>query len=185
MNGRTTRTARTARAARATRGTLPTRALAAALCLTAAFGISACSSPDDGAAAKPVIKVSDAFMPQPVDNRMAGAFMVIENGSKTADKLTGATSALSDDLQIHETKDQKMQQVPSLDVPAGGELRLARGGNHIMIMGLKSTPKVGDKVAVELRFEKAAPVTVEVDVKERTYTGQAAPAAPDGSSHSH
>lgn len=158
-----------------------TRTLAAALSLTAALAISGCSSSSDDAA-KPSMKVSGAFMPQPVNDKMAGAFMVIENDSKTADKLTGATSPLSDDLQIHETKDQKMQQVPSMDVPANGELKLERGGNHIMFMGLKSTPKVGDKVTVELRFEKAGTVKVELDVKDRTYTAQA-PSHSDDAAH--
>ncbi|MFE3579612.1 copper chaperone PCu(A)C [Streptomyces vinaceus] len=151
-----------------------TRTLAAALSLTAALAISGCSSDSDAKADadKPKMTVSGAFMPEPVNDKMAGAFMVIKNDSKTADKLTAVTSPLSDDLQIHETKDQKMQQVAAMDVPAGGELRLERGGNHIMLMGLKSLPKVGDKVSFELRFEKADPVKVELDVKERTYNAQ-------------
>ncbi|MEW2583183.1 copper chaperone PCu(A)C [Streptomyces virginiae] len=152
-----------------------TRILAAALSLTAALAISGCSG-DSG----PKMTVSGAFMPQPVNDKMAGAFMVISNPTETPDKLTGATSPLSDDLQIHETKDQKMQQVQSMDVPADGELRLERGGNHIMFMGLKSTPKVGDKVTVELRFEKAGSVKVELDVKDRTYNAQ----APTSTAHS-
>ncbi|MEU9105905.1 copper chaperone PCu(A)C [Streptomyces xanthophaeus] len=153
--------------------------LAAAVSLAAALVISGCSSSgsDSGSASgdgadKPKLTVSGAFMPEPVNDKMAGAFMVIKNDSKTADKLTGVTSPLSDDLQIHETKDQKMQQVPSKDVPANGELKLERGGDHVMFMGLKSTPKVGEKVTVELHFEKAGDVKVELDVKERTYTAQ-------------
>ncbi|AWZ05610.1 MULTISPECIES: copper chaperone PCu(A)C [unclassified Streptomyces] len=160
MNARTTRS-RT------------TRALAAVLSLTAALAISGCSSDGKDSAGKPELTVSGGYMPEPVNDKMAGAFMVIDNGSKTADKLTGVTSTLSDDLQIHETKDQKMQQVQSLDVPANGQLKLERGGSHVMFMGLKSTPKVGDKVTVELRFEKSDPVKVELDVKERTYKAQA------------
>ncbi|MFE3553583.1 copper chaperone PCu(A)C [Streptomyces sp. NPDC059193] len=159
-----------------------TRTLAAALSLTAALAISGCSGSEDEAS-KPAPTVSGAFMPQPVNDKMAGAFMVIKNDSKTADKLTGVTSSLSDDLQIHETKNQKMQQVQSLDVPANGELKLARGGDHIMFMGLKSTPKVGDKVTIELRFEKAAPVKVEVEVKERTYNTAQAPTSTAGNGH--
>ncbi|MFH9796640.1 copper chaperone PCu(A)C [Streptomyces virginiae] len=155
--------------------TRTTRILAAALSLTAALAISACSGDSE-----PKMTVSGAFMPQPVNDKMAGAFMVISNPTETPDKLTGATSPLSDDLQIHETKDQKMQQVQSMDVPADGELRLERGGNHIMFMGLKSTPKVGDKVTVELRFEKAGSVKVELDVKDRTYNAQ----APTSTAHS-
>ncbi|MFF5447408.1 copper chaperone PCu(A)C [Streptomyces sp. NPDC012888] len=151
-----------------------TRTLAAALSLTAALAISGCSSDKDGEAGSdgPAITVSGAFMPEPVNDKMAGGFMVIKNGSGTADKLTAVTSPLSDDVQIHETKNQKMQQVPSMDLPAGGELELRRGGDHIMFMGLKNKPKVGDKITVELRFEKAAPVKVELDVKERTHNPQ-------------
>ncbi|MFE4634295.1 copper chaperone PCu(A)C [Streptomyces sp. NPDC056773] len=158
-----------------------TRTLAAALSLTAALAISGCSSDADSASgAAPKLTVSGGYMPEPVNDKMAGAFMVIKNDSKTADKLTGVTSPLSDDLQIHETKDQKMQQVQSLDVPANGELQLTRGGNHVMFMGLKNTPKVGDKVSIELRFEKSGPVKVELDVKERTYK---APTSTDGTAH--
>ncbi|MFD6873340.1 MULTISPECIES: copper chaperone PCu(A)C [unclassified Streptomyces] len=150
-----------------------TRTLAAALSLTAALAISGCSSESSGAdGAKPKLTVGGAFIPEPVNAEMAGAFMVIKNDSKTADKLTGVISPLSDDVQIHETKDQKMRQVQSMDVPANGELKLTRGGNHVMFMGLKSKPAVGDKITVELRFEKADPVKVEVDVKERTYNAQ-------------
>ncbi|MGW6978025.1 copper chaperone PCu(A)C [Streptomyces sp. NPDC054932] len=154
-----------------------TRTLAVVLSLTAALAISGCSGK-----AEPEMTVSGAFMPQPVNDKMAGGFMVISNRSENADKLTGATSPLSDDLQIHETKDQKMQQVQSMDVPANGELRLERGGNHIMFMGLKSTPKVGDKVTVELHFEKSGPVKVELDVKDRTYNAQA-PTSTAGNAH--
>lgn len=158
-----------------------TRTLAAALSLTAALAISGCSSDADSASgAAPKLTVSGGYMPEPVNDKMAGAFMVIKNDSKTADKLTGVTSPLSDDLQIHETKDQKMQQVQSLDVPANGELQLTRGGNHVMFMGLKNVPKVGDKVSIELRFEKSGPVKVELDVKERTYK---APTSTDGTAH--
>ncbi|MET9695527.1 copper chaperone PCu(A)C [Streptomyces sp. NPDC006529] len=147
-----------------------TRTLAAALSLSAALAISGCSS--DSGDGKPKLSVSGGYMPEPVDAQMAGAFMVIKNGSGTADKLTAVTSDLSGDVTIHETKNQKMQQVKALDVPAKGELKLARGGDHVMFMGLKNQPKVGDKVTVELRFEKADPVKVELDVKERTYNPQ-------------
>ncbi|MFD7625134.1 copper chaperone PCu(A)C [Streptomyces sp. NPDC059851] len=152
--------------------TRTTRTLAAALSLTAALAISGCSSDSDATGGKPKMTVSGGFMPEPVNEKMAGAFMVIKNDSKTADKLVAVTSPLSDDMQIHETKDQKMQQVPSMDVPANGELKLVRGGNHIMFMGLKNKPKVGEKVTIELRFEKADPVKVELDVKDRTHQAQ-------------
>lgn len=111
-----------------------TRTFAAGLSLTAALAISGCSSDSgSGSAAKagadkPQMTVTGAFMPEPVNDKMAGAFMVIKNDSKTADKLTAVTSPLSDDLQIHETKDQKMQQVAAMDV--AGQRRAEAGARR-------------------------------------------------------
>ncbi|MFG2144240.1 copper chaperone PCu(A)C [Streptomyces sp. NPDC048696] len=141
--------------------------LAAAIALTAGLTLAGCSS--DSSDGKPSLKVSQAFMPEPVGADMAGGFLVVKNDSKTADKLTKVTSDISDDVTIHETKDQKMQEVKSFDIPANGELNLERGGSHIMFMGLKKKPKQGEKVSIELHFEKADPVKVELPVKDRTY----------------
>lgn len=138
--------------------------LAAVLALTAGFALAGC-----GGDSAPELKVSGAYLPQPVDQSMAGAFMVIENSGGTADKLTSVTSDLSDDVTIHTTKNNKMEQVKSLDIPANGKLELARGGNHLMFMGLKKKPAEGQKVNVELHFATAKAIKVEVPVRSATY----------------
>ncbi|MFJ6748034.1 MULTISPECIES: copper chaperone PCu(A)C [unclassified Streptomyces] len=135
--------------------------LAAAVTLTAGLALAGCDSADSA----PKLKVSGAYMPQPVTQDMAGAFFVIKNTGGTADKLTSVTSDLAKDITIHKTVGNKMEEVPSLEVPADGELRLARGGNHLMLMGLKNKPVEGDKVTVELHFKTADPVKVDVPVK--------------------
>ncbi|MFF8599186.1 copper chaperone PCu(A)C [Streptomyces sp. NPDC015232] len=139
-----------------------TTVLSATVALAAALALTGCSSGGDGD--KPELKVSGAFMPQPVTD-MAGGFLTITNSGDTADKLTSVTSGLSDDITIHETKNQKMQQVASFDIPANGELKLERGGSHIMFMGLKKQPKQGEKVDIELHFEKSGPIKVTVPVE--------------------
>ncbi|MFF6885119.1 copper chaperone PCu(A)C [Streptomyces sp. NPDC012421] len=144
-----------------------TTALSAAVALAAALALTGCSSDAD----QPKLEVSGAFMPQPVMD-MAGGFLTIKNDSGTADKLTSVTSPLSDDVQIHETKNQKMRQVTSFDIPANGELKLERGGSHIMFMALKNKPKQGDKVSIELHFEKADPIKVELPVEAATHNPQ-------------
>ncbi|MFG2333568.1 copper chaperone PCu(A)C [Streptomyces sp. NPDC048604] len=140
-----------------------------AVALAAALALSGCStsSADDG----PKLDVSGAFMPQPVMN-MAGGFLTIKNTGGAADKLTSVTSPLSDDVQIHETKNQKMQQVKSFDIPANGELNLERGGNHIMFMNIKQKPVQGDKVSIQLHFEKSEPITVELPVEAPNHNPQ-------------
>ncbi|MCX4675716.1 copper chaperone PCu(A)C [Streptomyces sp. NBC_01433] len=137
--------------------------LACVLALTTGLTLAGCSSDR-----KPELKVVGAFMPQPVSD-MAAAFLVVENSGGTADRLTSVTSPLSDDVTIHETKNQTMREVTSFEVPAGGELDLERGGNHIMFMKLKQKPKQGEKVSMELHFEKADPIKVDLPVKETTH----------------
>ncbi|MFD3659893.1 copper chaperone PCu(A)C [Streptomyces sp. NPDC058659] len=144
-----------------------TTALSAAVALAAALALTGCSSDGD----KPELKVSGAFMPQPVMD-MAGGFLTITNDGGTADKLTSVTSSLSDDVTIHEAKDQKMVEVKSFDIPANGELKLERGGNHIMFMELKKKPKQGEKVSLELHFEKSDPIKVDVPVEAANHNPQ-------------
>ncbi|ATW49422.1 copper chaperone PCu(A)C [Streptomyces peucetius] len=141
-------------------------AVVAAVALGAGLALAGCSA-DSG----PELKVSGAFMPQPVDD-MAAGFLTVENDGDGADRLTSVTSTISDDVTIHETKNQKMQEVKSFDIPAGGELDLERGGNHIMFMALKQQPKQGDTVSIELHFEKSDPIKVELPVRETTHNPQ-------------
>ncbi|ARF62991.1 MULTISPECIES: copper chaperone PCu(A)C [Streptomyces] len=138
-------------------------ALAGVLALTAATALAGCSS-----SGEPDLKIVGAYLPQPVSD-MAAGFLVVQNTGDAGDRLTSVTSPLSDDVTIHETKNQKMRKVSSFDVPAGGELDLERGGNHIMFMKLKQKPQQGEKVSVELHFEKAGLITVDLPVKETTH----------------
>ncbi|AWI29878.1 copper chaperone PCu(A)C [Streptomyces tirandamycinicus] len=136
--------------------------LAAALALSAGLGLAGCS------ASAPELKAGGAFMPQPVGD-MAAGFLTVVNEGDAADRLTSVTSSLSDDVQLHEAKDGRMQQVTSLPVPANGELKLERGGDHLMFLGIKKQPKQGEEVDVELHFEKSEPITVQLPVKDRTH----------------
>ncbi|MCT2541636.1 copper chaperone PCu(A)C [Streptomyces atratus] len=139
-------------------------ALAGVVALTTGLALAGCSSSDG----EPELKVTGAFMPQPVSD-MAAGFLVVKNSGGASDRLTSVTSSISDNVTIHETKNQTMRMVTSFDVPAGGELDLERGGNHIMFMKLKQQPKQGDKVSVQLHFEKADPIKVDLPVMETTH----------------
>jgi periplasmic copper chaperone A len=62
-----------------------------------------------------------------------------------------------------------MRQAPSFPVPAGGSLVFRTGANHLMLMGLKRKPMVGDIVTFVLHFATSAPITVRVPVRSATY----------------
>ncbi|URM90605.1 copper chaperone PCu(A)C [Streptomyces sp. MRC013] len=148
--------------------TRTTTALSAALALLTGLVLGGCSSTGP-AGGKPRLEVGGAFIPEPVNADMAGGFLTVTNSGDAGDTLTSVTSDLSDDVQLHETRDRKMRQVESFDLPAHGELRLERGGSHLMFMDLKRTPKRGDKVRVELHFEESGPIEVEIPVEARTH----------------
>ncbi|MDN3296900.1 copper chaperone PCu(A)C [Streptomyces ficellus] len=143
-------------------------ALAGALALGGCSSGASAGSSGSASADEPELTVSGAFMPQPVGD-MAGGFLTVTNKGGAADTLTSVTSPLSDDIGLHESKNQKMRQVASFGIPANGELKLERGGSHIMFMNIKRKPKQGDTVEIELHFRKSDPVKVRLPVEAATH----------------
>ncbi len=96
-------------------------------------------------------------------------FFEIENHQDADDRLISAASDVADLVQLHTHKEEggvmKMVHVPEgFVVPALGAHRLQRGGDHVMLMGLKSELKNGDVIDLTLTFEKAGEVTVQAVV---------------------
>jgi periplasmic copper chaperone A len=116
------------------------------------------------------LKISNAFAKAMLQGQPAGAgYLVIENTGSEADRLVSATSDASPDVEIHEMKMEgdvmKMRGLPSgLEIPAGGTVELKPGGFHLMFMGVKTPFKEGDTLKVELKFEKAGQVDVDLPV---------------------
>ncbi|WP_415947602.1 copper chaperone PCu(A)C [Streptomyces sp. KLOTTS4A1] len=151
-----------------------TTALAGAIAIAAALGLTGCSGSGTGDEATnraPQLSVTGGFIPEPALKNTAGGFLTIVNKGG-ADKLLSVSSPLAKETMGHRTVDGRMEKAESFDIPAGGELSFERGGNHLMFMDLAHKPKVGDKVEVELRFEKSEPLTAELEVKEATYNPQ-------------
>lgn len=156
--------------------------LPAVLALTGALVLGACGSDSDSSgdpggptanSPKADLTVHGEFVPEPVNDKMAGGFLTVKNNGSEGDSLVGVTSEVSDDVQLHETVDNKMRQVESFEIPANGELDLSRGGNHLMFMELKRKLAVGDEVKVELEFKDSDPVTIEMPVKPKTHNPHA------------
>lgn len=122
--------------------------------------------------------------------RSGAAFMVIENTGDADDRLIAAASDKAKRVELHTHKDMgngimKMMEVKEgYVVPAGGSHALARGGDHVMLMGLTSAMVQGEAVTVTLTFEKAGEMVVEIPVDLNRKpghgmghgTGQGAPA---------
>ncbi|MEM8582390.1 MAG: copper chaperone PCu(A)C [Pseudomonadota bacterium] len=117
------------------------------------------------------ITVSDAYArASSAVAKTGAAFMVIENTGSEADRLIEARSDIAARVELHthlSDGDGVMRMIEVKDgfaVPAGGKHMLARGGDHVMFMGLTTPLKDGDSVAVTLVFERAGEVEVEIPV---------------------
>lgn len=102
--------------------------------------------------------------------RVAGGYLVIENKGPVADKLLSASTAAARKIEIHEMAitDGVMTMRPvegGLPIAAGSTVKFAPGGLHLMIVGLAAPLLRGDKVPVNLTFEKAGDIAVSFDVQ--------------------
>ncbi|MCA1410218.1 copper chaperone PCu(A)C [Bradyrhizobium sp. NBAIM20] len=139
--------------------------LAAAMLL----GTSAAVAADD-------VKTGDLVISQawsratPGGAKVAGGYLTIENKGSAADRLVSVSADIAGKAEIHEmAMDNGVMKMRALDkglaIEPGKTVKLAPGGNHLMLQELKGPFKQGDKVPVTLQFEKAGKITVALDVQ--------------------
>jgi copper(I)-binding protein len=138
----------------------------------AAFSAVAMSTPvraDD-------VKAGDLVISQawsratPGGAKVAGGFMTIENKGTAPDKLVAVSAEIAGKAEVHEmAMDNGVMKMRPLDkglvIEPGKTVKLAPGGNHLMLQDLKGPFKQGEKVPVTLEFEKAGKVSVSLDVQ--------------------
>lgn len=120
------------------------------------------------------ITIEDAYARSMGGIGASGAvFFDIKNAGTEADRLVSAASDVAKMVELHTHKQDaagvmQMIAVPEgFEVPAGADHMLARGGDHVMLMGLTRELADGDMVALTLTFEKAGEVTVDVPVDNK------------------
>ena len=103
-------------------------------------------------------------------NPQTGAvFMIVENHRQVECRLTGVTSDEAEKVELHTHVEEdgvmRMQKIEGgIAIPAGGEHALARGGDHVMLMGLKAPLAPGDIVTLTLDFGDCGTQQVEAAV---------------------
>jgi copper(I)-binding protein len=122
-------------------------------------------------------RVEDAWVRATVPGQPAtGAFMHIT--STTDSKLVGVSSPVARNVQIHQSSMKgdvmNMQQVDSVELPAGKTVAFDSNGYHVMFMGLAAQVKEGDQVPLTLTVEndKGARESIEVQAPARALTAQ-------------
>lgn len=117
------------------------------------------------------IIITDPYARASRPNAPTGAaFMTIENNGETADRLLSARSEVAKRVELHTHIDQgggvlKMVELEDgIEIPPGSEHLMARGGDHVMFMGLNRSLEQGGEITVILTFEQAGDVTLTVPV---------------------
>lgn len=123
------------------------------------------------------VSVSDCRIREAIDaSDMTAAYLTLTNDTETPLELVSATiEPLSDHIELHNTEMadgvMKMYQVDAIPLNVKEETKLQPSGLHIMVMGLKERPKIGDSYEIQLKLSDdniltcSAPVISLQDIK--------------------
>ncbi|MCD5993417.1 copper chaperone PCu(A)C [Pseudomonas sp. CDFA 602] len=113
------------------------------------------------------IQVDDAWVRATVPGQPAtGAFMRVT--STTDSTLVDVASPVAKTVQIHQSSMKNdvmsMQQVTSVELPAGKPVVFDSNGYHVMFIGLVAQVKEGDQVPLTLTVENGKGVKESINV---------------------
>ena len=147
-----------------------TTILAAAAGLAAMFAASAGTPPG--------LAVTDAWArATPPGTPVAAVYLVIDNTGGKADRLLAVSTDRAGSAEVHTIVHDgdlaMMRRVDPLHVAAGERVVFEPGGNHVMLMGLKSPLAEGESLTLVMNFERAGVLRVEARVMAATSTPEA------------
>ena len=115
------------------------------------------------------VQISEAWIRALPPPAPSGGYFILRNTGKADITLTGAKSSACGMLMLHLSKEtggmSSMEDVASVPVPAGGEIRFAPGGYHLMCMDPAPSIKPGASVPVTLLFSDKTEATANFAVK--------------------
>ncbi|MBT8087210.1 MAG: copper chaperone PCu(A)C [Gammaproteobacteria bacterium] len=100
---------------------------------------------------QPPLVASDVTITQPMPGKtMRAAYLALTNNTNEAIRISRVSSDAFANVELHETTVvdgvARMRRLPLLQVPAGGTVRLERGGKHLMLM---RPTDAADKMSLE------------------------------------
>ena len=97
-------------------------------------------------------------------------YFIVNNPTNTLERLIGVASDAADRVELHtHTEDNgvvKMRLIDAVAVPKYGMAMLEPGGDHLMLLDLSQPLKEGETIQLELEFEKAGTIRIDVPVKK-------------------
>ena len=119
------------------------------------------------------ITIDNAYVISASPMAKTGAvYMDLHNGNDADDRLISVSTEIAARAEVHGHTDLGngvMQMGPvegGVLIPARGQRRLMRGGDHVMLMGLSAPLVDGATVVLTLRFENVGELTVLIPVDQ-------------------
>lgn len=142
-----------------------TLVVAAATAILTSFPAIAQDAPAEG------IRIEDAYARSMGGMGASGAvFMTIHNDGDADNRVVSATADVAERVELHTHKEdangvmQMMEVKEGFPVPAGSTHALARGGDHVMLLGLTRELAQGDSFPLTIGFEDGTSLTIDVPV---------------------
>jgi len=118
------------------------------------------------------LSARDAWIRAIPGSDVAAAYLTVHNGGTQPILIVGVRSPRAHEAMIHETSlvngESRMRPHEHVALAAGGTLRLAPGGLHIMLHGLTHTPAVGEDLVLVLELAGGSTLTVSARVRPLT-----------------
>jgi copper(I)-binding protein len=139
-----------------------------ALLMAASIFLAACSPP----AAEQTLKFEDAWIrATPPGAMMTAGFGRLLNQTDLELEITAYTSPAYGDVSLHQTVIEngvsRMEEVPGLSIPPGGEVELAPGAYHLMLMMPTQASGPHDRVVLQIEEAGGQKFSFELPVEKR------------------
>lgn len=130
-------------------------------------------------APKPTAPTVEVEVLDAVSHPSAGApvgvvYLRAMNRGNQAERLVSVSSSVSKTAELHETLEdggmmRMIHRKDGFEFAANDELTLEAGGKHIMLTGLSKKLETGDSFELELVFEHAGRIRVNVPIRPRAF----------------
>lgn len=115
------------------------------------------------------MQIESAMVKVPFGSNTAG-YMKITNTGQVDDRLVSVACVFASNVELHDHIDEggviKMRRVDNIEIPAGGNVKLAPGGKHIMFFNVqKEALQEGKTVTLNLEFANAGMIEVQCPVQ--------------------
>jgi copper(I)-binding protein len=119
------------------------------------------------------IAISDAWVQLTPKPTLAVAYLTLRNAGKQGATLKSVSGDVAEHIELHESvlEGGVMRMVAhpeGFEVPAAGELRLERGGKHVMLIGVKKPLEAGSSVSLTLALSGNREIVVHLPVRDAT-----------------